>query len=131
MKRVDRARSRWSLYLYGIQTQDPTLYDIVIRTKKFSTDEAVDILSYIAGLETFQTTAESQQAVDDLALAARVKVNLIERYPRIQVAAGSGTVYVTLDDATAHSADEIHKTVEQIPGVKGVEVKSHPFVTAD
>ena len=131
MKRVDEARDRWSRYLYGIETHDPTLYDLVIRIKKLSTDDAVDIISYTVGLDRFQPTAESQQAIDDLALAAHVKVHLIERHPRIQVAAASGAIYVTLDDATAHDEKEIRDAVEPLPGVQKVEVQSHPMLTPD
>lgn len=39
MKRVDETRRKWSIHLYGIDTHDPTLYDIVIRIKKLSTEE--------------------------------------------------------------------------------------------
>jgi cytidylate kinase len=131
MKRVDEARGKWSRYLYGIETHDPTLYDMVLRIKKFSTDDAVDILSYTVGLDRFQPTAESRQDIDNLALAARVRVSLIERYPRIQVAASSGVVYISLEDATAHDTEEIRKAVEQVPGVKMAEIKSHPVLTAN
>jgi len=131
MKSVDEARRKWSRHLYGIDTHDPALYDMVLRIKKLSTDDAVDILSYTVGLDRFQPTAESRQAIDDLALAARIKVSLIERHPRIQIAASGSVVYVSLEGATAHDEKEIRDAVEQTPGVERVEVNSHPLLTPD
>lgn len=131
LKSVDEARRKWSLHLYGIDTHDPTLYDIVIRTKKLSTDDAVDILSYTVGLDRFQPTAQSQRAIEDLAFAAHIRVSLIERHPRIQVAADGGVVYVSLEGATGHDEKEVRDAVERTPGVKRVEVNSHPLLTPD
>jgi cytidylate kinase len=131
MKSMDEARRKWSLHLYGINTHDPTLYDMVVRIKKLSTDDAVDIIAFAAGLDQFQPTAESQQAVDDLALAARVRVSLIERHPRIQVAADGGVVFISLDSATSGRERDIQEAAEQVPGVKRVEVSSHPLLTPD
>jgi cytidylate kinase len=131
VKGVDEARRKWSLHLYGINTHDPALYDMVIRIKKLTTDDAVQIISFAAGLERFQPTAESRKAIDDLALAARVKVSLIHRHPRIQVAADSGVVYVTLEGATPREEQDIQQTVEQAPGVKEVQVNSRPLLTPD
>jgi hypothetical protein len=104
---------------------------MVIRIKKVSTDDAVDILYHAVGLERFHPTEESRQAVHDLALAAHVRVSLIERHPRVQVAARSGTVYVTLEGATAHEEKEIPHVAGQIPGVQRVEVNARPFLTPD
>jgi cytidylate kinase len=131
VKRVDESRRKWSLHLYGIDTHDPTLYDIVIRIKKVSTDDAVDILCHALRLPRFQPTPESRQAVDDLAIAARVKVRLIERYPRVQVAAKSGVVYLDVEAATSRDAEEIQNTVAEVKGVTSVQITSHPLLTPD
>ena len=71
IKGVDESRRKWSLHLYGIDTHDPTLYDLVIRTKKLSVDDCVEIICSTVALDRFQRTPQSQQAVIDLALAAR------------------------------------------------------------
>lgn len=128
---IDEARRKWSLHLYGIDTNDPSLYDLVIHVKKLSTDDAADIICHAAGLAHFQATPESQQHMDDLALAARVKASLIDRHPRVNVAANQGAVYVGVEDATAAEQDAIRQTVAGIPGVRSVELKSQPSVTPD
>ena len=131
MKRVDETRRKWSLHLYGIDTHDPTLYDVVIRIKKLTTDDAVDILCHTLALDRFQPTPESRQAIEDMALAARVRVRLIEAYPQVQVAASSGVVYVNLEGAGAREEQEIRSAAEEILGVRNVEISSHPVLTPD
>jgi cytidylate kinase len=72
LKNDDNERRKWSKYLYGIDTWDPSLYDLVIHIKKITTDNAADIICHAVGLEHFRTTPESQKALNSLLLAARV-----------------------------------------------------------
>lgn len=53
-----------------MDTVNPLLYDLIINIKKLTTDNAVDIIESMLTLDTFQTTPESQQFVEDLCLAA-------------------------------------------------------------
>jgi len=131
LKKVDETRRKWSLHLYGIDTHDPTLYDMVIRIKKLTTDDAVDILQHAVGLDRFQPTPESRQAIDNLSLAAHVRVRLIDRHPRLQVAADRGVVYLSLEGAALHEEQEIREAAEQVPGVRGVEMLSRPLMIPD
>ncbi len=128
---IDEARRKWGLHLYGIDTHDPSLYDLVIHIKKLSTNDAAGIISLAAGLTHFQATPESQQAMDDLLLAARIKANLVERYPRINVLAKAGAVHLALEGGTPTEEKAIRDTVGQIPGVKEIHMSVYPFMTPD
>jgi cytidylate kinase len=66
LKKDDEERRRWSEHLYGIDTWDPSLYDLVIHIHKISVDDAVDIVCQTAGLNHFQTTPKSKKAMEDL-----------------------------------------------------------------
>jgi cytidylate kinase len=68
----DKERRKWSQYLYGIDTWDPSLYDLVIHIKRLSTDDAADIICHAVGLEKFKTTPESQKALNNLLITARI-----------------------------------------------------------
>ena len=68
----DKERRKWSQYLYGIDTWDPSLYDLVIHIKRLSTDDAADIICHAVGLEKFKTKPESQKALNNLLLTARI-----------------------------------------------------------
>ena len=128
---IDEVRRKWGLHLYGIDTHDPGLYDVVIHVKKLSTDDASAIICRAAGLNRFQATAESQQAMDDLCLAAHVKANLIERYPRVKVTANEGAVYIALEGGSSSEKKTIQDSVEKIPGVEKVDIDVYPFMTPD
>jgi cytidylate kinase len=72
--RDDEERRKWALHLYGADAWDATLYDLVIHLKAITVDDAVTVISNVAGLPGFQTTPESQQAIDNLVEAARMEM---------------------------------------------------------
>jgi cytidylate kinase len=131
LEEIDEARRKWGLHLYGVDTQDPSLYDLVIRIGKLSVDDAADLISRAAGMDRFQATLESQGAMDDLLLAARVKGNLVDRHPRVVVTANKGDVYVALESGSSSEETAIRDSVSQIPGVEKVDVNMYPLVTPD
>jgi cytidylate kinase len=131
LQRSDEARKKWGLHLYGIDTHDPTLYDLVIHLSQLSVEEAADVICYSAGLDHLQATAESQQAMDDLALATQIKARLIERHPRIQVVAKQGVVRVALEGGSPSDEKAIREAVGEIPEVKKIETSVFPFATPD
>jgi cytidylate kinase len=131
LEKSDKARKRWGLHLYEIDPNDPSLYDLVIRLEEFSIDDATDMICVAAGADRFQTTAESQQAIDDLALAARVKANLIRRHPRIDVSAKKGRIHIGLVGTSSREVKGIQDTVGRIPGVERIDINLHPFMTPD
>ena len=71
IKKDDEARRRWGLYLFGADTWDPSLYDLVIhiKTKALSVDDAVNLILCAVEMPCFQTTPESQKVLDNLVLA--------------------------------------------------------------
>ncbi len=71
IKKDDEGRRRWSLYLFGADTWDPSLYDLVIhiKSKALTVNDAVNLILCAAKLPCFQTTPESQKVLDDLVLA--------------------------------------------------------------
>jgi cytidylate kinase len=72
--RDDEERRKWALYLYGADAWDATLYDLVIHLKTISADDAVGIIGQVVQLPGFQTTPESQQAIDSLVNATRMEM---------------------------------------------------------
>jgi len=68
---IDVERRKWSMYLYGIDTHDTELYDVVLQIDNLSLDDAVDFLSEIAKRPCFQTTPESQKKLEEMLASAR------------------------------------------------------------
>jgi cytidylate kinase len=127
LQKDDLARSKWSQHLYRIDTADPILYDLVIRVRKMTVDDAVDVICHTAGLENFKTTFESQKAMEDLVLASEVKTTLLEIRPDIKVFVRDGVVTLGANAQTMKDPDqarEIERIVSRVPGVKEVSTKS-------
>jgi cytidylate kinase len=81
IKEVDEERKNWSLKLYGIDTWDSRLYDLVINIGKITIDDAVDFICSAVELKPFQTTPESQKQIDDLVREAREKLKEFNMKP--------------------------------------------------
>ena len=128
---IDESRRRWGLHLYDIDTNDPGLYDLVIHVDGLSTDDAAEMICFSARLAHLQATDESQRALDDLLLAARVKAKLIEHHPRVNVTASERVVCIGVDGTSAAEEKTIREVAERIPEVNRIEVNSHPFLTPD
>jgi cytidylate kinase len=73
LKKDDDERRRWGIQLYGVDTWDPMLYDLVLHIKSLTVDDAIDLISKAAQLPHFQATPESQRLVDEMAQAAAVE----------------------------------------------------------
>jgi cytidylate kinase len=127
----EEARRKWGLHLYGVDTHDPGLYDLVIHINKLSVDDAADLICRAASRDRFRATSESQQAMDDLFLAAHIKAKLVGRHPRIAVTANAGAIYASLEGGSSSETEAIRKDIAQMPGVEKVDVNAYPFVTPD
>jgi cytidylate kinase len=64
VKKVDEERTKWSLKLYGTDTWDSRLYDLVINIGNVTLDHAVDLVCQTVQLKVFQPTAESQKQIE-------------------------------------------------------------------
>ncbi|MEW6267211.1 MAG: cytidylate kinase-like family protein [Thermodesulfobacteriota bacterium] len=129
IKKDDDERRRWSLALYGMDTWDPSIYDLVIHIRKIQADEAVEIICRTALLEAFKTTRDSQQALEDLLLAARVKAKLVERHPEVTVTASRGQVFVNIHEPLELEraiTEDVQMLASRVDGVKSVKVHVMP-----
>jgi cytidylate kinase len=126
IKGLDAERRKWSQGLYGIDTEDASLYDLVIHIRKITVDDAADIICDTVGLKQFQTTPESQQAMDDLALAAEAKAVLIGMAPDVEVSAQKGVVYVETGAPPSTElalTQDIKKALKAVPGIRETQVR--------
>lgn len=123
----DEERRKWSMNLYGIDTADPALYDLVIHIKDGTTVEhAAGIICEAACLPGFQRDAWSQRAIENLALAANVKAALVRIKSDAAVSANSGIVRINVKVPLEEEDDvvgELKLAAESVPGVSRVDVK--------
>ena len=132
INRDDKERRKWSLKLFGVDTWNPNLYDMVLHVHKLNVDNVVDIICSTARLEQFQSTSESQRFLEDLLLASRVKAKLVHDYPMVRTLATDGVVTV---DARFNVTEKpeleevIREMALEVSGVKEVRMHTLP-VTA-
>ncbi|MFZ5573192.1 MAG: AAA family ATPase [Thermodesulfobacteriota bacterium] len=124
LKKDDLERQQWSRTLYGIDTWDSSLYDLVIHIRKIKVAEAAEVICHAAGMDLFKTTYESQKALESLAMAAEVKAALIDLNPGIRVTAEGGKVRIaTKSSDHPEMFAEMEEIARRVPGVQAVEIQ--------
>jgi len=123
LKKDDDERRRWSLQVFGVDTWDPTLYDMVLHIKPLTVNCAVDLIIQAIKSSCFQTTAPSQKILDDQSLAARVQAALVEEFPTAKVSAREGELFVDLKADLTEEQEIIGRVRRIASNVAGIEVK--------
>ena len=130
----DDERRKWGLQLYGHDTLDSTLYDLVVHIKRKKINDVVGLVLYAARMTCFQTTPESQEIMNDLTLAAEVKASLVNEFPTSGVTAKNGVVFVKIElplSQQGKTTNAIKKIAENIDGVKEVGIYVTPLMGVD
>lgn len=128
LEKDDNERRKWTQSLYGVDPWDPCLYDVVINIKRLAVDDAVDLVLETASRKCFATTPESQQQIDDLALACNVKAALVvDESLDVSVTSEFGNVLVYTKHGqrqTNRLNEKVHKLGQEIKGINNIEVRS-------
>jgi len=123
----DEERRKWALSLYGMDTADPALYDMLLHIGALTVDDAARTIAETARLPSFQTSPESKRLLNDRVLASQVEALLLEEFPRIRVVARNGEAFVHIQTGLSISTlltekQEIIEKVESIAiGLGGAE----------
>ncbi len=134
LKKADKERRKWSQHLYGIDTWDPSLYDVVLNIATLTVEDAVDIIVHAAKLPCFQMTPESQAILANVALAAQIQAALVKMYPKIEVCAENGAVVIYAEvPITQYKmvTTEINNTARKVAGIRGIKVLIEPTIIRD
>jgi len=126
----DEERRKWSMYLYGIDTKDASLYDIVLHVDNLTIDDSVEILAHIAKKPCFQSTQESRMKMKDFYLAAKAQAAIFDRFPSADVKSKNSVVFVKIETTLSLEEEitaEIRHMLQDIDGIKEVKVNSVPI----
>ncbi len=119
--RMDEERRNWTRFLYAVEWEDPSLYDVVISLEQSSIAEACEVLTGMARLEGFAFTPERRAAIQDFALASRVWAALgLDRGTanlEVEVHARAGTAYIQGFVGSERAIREVERVAGQVPGV--------------
>ena len=130
----DAERRKWGMHLYGQDTWNPLLYDMVLHIQTMNVDDAVSIIRNALAQPCFESTGASRRQLDDAALAALVEAALIKDFPRVMADVRNGEVFVnvrgSLVDEKAITA-RVQRLTEKVEGVASLQVNVVPFVVED
>ncbi len=133
VKQVDKERTEWARFLFGLDWRDARLYDLVVNISRFGRQGACDLVAPLVNMDAFKPTPASRQAMDDLLLASRVWVALAgdpsTEGASLKVVASRGDVTVTGTAISWDVADAIQHVASRVEGVRSVtsEVGVNPM----
>ncbi len=124
LRKLDSQLIKWTRFLYGVEWQDPSLYDVVLNLDDISVDGAVATLAQMTRLDDFQQTVASRKAFENLCLSSFVWEALTKdqrtRTANIRVGADAGTVLITGVAANGGVVSAIQEVAEQVDGAQKV-----------
>ncbi len=127
IQKQDEDRAAWvNTVLQKTDPWEASLYDIVIPMDKTETAEAATLIARSAESDILKPTAASKRAVDDLLLASRVEIALLEEGHHVGVTAKSGQVSLTINKHVlmlSRLEEELKAIAKRVEGVKGLESK--------
>jgi cytidylate kinase len=123
LRRDDAEKRGRMRYLYEVEVDEPTLYDIVVNTEKLPYDAIVDMIERAARHPSVATTDRARQIVADRALASRVQVALAihPETRRYRLTVESQTGIVTIEGTTA--LEQALQVAREVPGVRDVRTR--------
>jgi len=127
IEKIDEARRKWGLHLYGIDTWDADLYDMVFKVDNMNAENVVDIIANTIQLSCFQISPESRKYLDNLSLEYEIKANLVEKFPTTRyVSAKDGKVTVIIETTLKDKekvGTEMEGILRNINGVKELDIR--------
>jgi hypothetical protein len=128
----DEERRKWGMSLYGIDTKQSELYDVVLQIDNLKVDDAVEILFEIAKRPCFQTTPESQMIAKDAFLAAKAYSAIVDKFPKAKVKCKNAVAHISVESDLSLETEifnQINVLLENIPEIKEVRAGVIPIGT--
>lgn len=118
----DEERRKWGRQVYGVDTWDSRLYDMVINIESVTIDDAVDILADLSAKPVFQATPESSAKLQRLARIAELEAALADYAPMATCRLdGSVLVVATAGDALKSSTELRERLTKKALSFEGIE----------
>jgi cytidylate kinase len=125
IQKIDQQRTKWGRILYGIDPANPEYYDMVLQVDRATEEDVVSTICRFAGLEQFQMTPVSLKTLQNLALAAEVKIFLIDIKAGFEVCIDNGFVSLIVEPSAAKKADvagRLGEIMKRLPDLKGIKI---------
>ncbi len=126
LKKDDEERRKWGLHLYGEDTFDSRLYDMVLHIDTLTVNDVVTILEQAVKNDVFKVTAESLEKLKTRTLLANIQAKVVEISSCTTVDIDDGIVLLRNlegDLKSEQTQQEIRDSIIQTYGVKDVVYK--------
>jgi cytidylate kinase len=129
LRTIDHDRARWTRALYGVDWNDPSLYDMVLNLGHlFDIEEAAKLLaSAVREHKCLEFTPSRKAAMYDFALASRVRAALVSNPPtealHLEVKSLNGVVSIKGTLETDEEIKEVERVARSVPGIKNVRLR--------
>ncbi|MFC1977296.1 cytidylate kinase family protein [Chloroflexota bacterium] len=135
IEKIDVRRDKWVRFLYHVDRNDPSIYDLTINLDRISLSSACEIVCLNASQAEFRATPESKERLADLVLSAEVRAKIASddniADDRIEIEAHDGIITI---GGTVHSLEDADRTRELVrrqPGVKGIESRLRALIQTE
>jgi cytidylate kinase len=130
----DAERRRWGLQIFGQDSWNHQLYDMILHIGTMNVDQAVSIILHALAQPCFKSTPESCRMLADEALSAQVEASLVKAFPKVVVDSANGEVFVNVRGSLADEkniSNKVRRLVEKVVGVQKIQVNVIPFMVED
>ena len=125
IENADRQRRDWTRFLYRQDWLDPILYDLVINLETLTVESAAEIVAAAVERPEFQPTDASRKAMEDLALASRVRAALAANEKtasvEVRIQADDGVVSLRGRLRPADLVESVVEVAREVEGVREVD----------
>ena len=125
IQKMDEDRRKWTQYLYGVDWEDPSLYDLIINLEHISIEMASRLVSSMTKEAAFEFSPEYRSAMNDFALSSRVRaelaINPFTSNLEVEVQSSGGAI--TVKGSLFEEQDEVRRVVLGVPGVIGLTIE--------
>jgi cytidylate kinase len=125
--KVDGDRKKWTRFLYGVNWEDPYLYDLVVNLDTLDIDDACELVTAAVRQQRhFGLTEKCQADLKDLALASRVRADLsidaATSHLEFEVTAHRGVVGLRGKLTSIEEESEVKRVAQSVPGVAQLDL---------
>jgi cytidylate kinase len=124
--RRSQTRQRWSQVAFGLDENDPELYDLVVKMSLIQPPRIVDILAATIADRSFQPMTYSQRVVRDGLVEARARAVLLAKFADLGIRYDKGVLVVSTIATRREEARRvaaIRALAESLPDVDEVRVE--------
>lgn len=133
IEKKDKKRKKWAKFFYGIDIDDPILYDAVFNLEHSSIDKICELIVLMTDIDRYRVTEESLKAIEDFILASKAWANLAmdkqTRNASVNIVADNGVLDIMGNVSSDKTKEAIIRVVKQVEGVR--EVKNNMGIGAD